>query len=120
MKVVYSISLLLQSFNEKDNSPRNSFEHKIVLFRLDKEIAKNELINIVHKYNSEEPYEIESKEMVCWKPVKILDVYEVIEEEPFVFCNNQEVYSRYFIEEDITISDILKTYFSDYVWEDSK
>lgn len=114
----FSISLLVQSFNESDNSPRNSFENKIVLYKFDEEISNKQLKAIIEKNNTENPYVVETGDSVYWKPVKIIDIFEI--DSSIEFANNCEVYSRFFIEENIKTNEILDKYFSDYIWEDKE
>lgn len=112
----YSISLLTQSFNVLDDTPRGSFEHLILLYHFTEDVNADELIQLVKKNNSLVPYETADGSHVYWKVVKILDVYELISE--IQIDNNAEVYSRHFIDEG-NLEAIIEKYFSDYVWEDS-
>lgn len=115
MTVKFSITLLMQSFNESDNSPRNSYEHKVVLHQFDEEISNECIKETILNLNGEEAYTVEGGTKVYWKPIKIIDLFEI--DESIVFENNCEVYSRYFIEKNLTPKDIIDKYFSDYVWD---
>lgn len=114
----FSISLLMQSFNESDHSPRNSFEQKIVLYKFDEDTSNEQLKTTILSNNTEDAYTVEGNVKVYWKPIKILDVFEI--DSSISFENNCEVYSRFFIEENIKVNEILDKYFSDYIWEDKE
>lgn len=114
----FSITVLMQSFNEKDNSERSSFEHKVVLYKFDAEISNEQLKTLITENNLEEPYPVEGGAKIYWKPVKIIDVFEI--DSPIDFENNCEVYSRFIIDEELRLKDVIEKYFSDYVWEDNE
>lgn len=113
---IHSISILTQSFNVQDDSPRNRFEHLILLYHFTEDVSKDELIKIIKKDNFLDPYETADGSHVYWKVVKIIDVFELISE--INFDTPVEVYSRHFTDE-VNIDEIIKRYFSDFVWEDS-
>ncbi len=111
-----SVSMLLQSFNLKDHSPRASFEHRIVLYHFEEELTKQDLITFIKAENTESSYETATHEIVYWKVVKVLDVFEV--DDKVEFQGTCEVYSRFFIEDHLSEEIILENYFSDYLFEE--
>ncbi|MEC6748344.1 DUF4288 domain-containing protein [Marinilactibacillus sp. XAAS-LB27] len=115
MLVVRAVSLLMGSFNASDHSIRNDFEHRILLYQFDEILDPNVLKQMVYKENTEEPYQVESGEMVYWKVVRIVDVFEMVDK--VTFEQGAEVYSRFFIEEGLTSEKIISKYFSDFDWE---
>ena len=110
-----SINILLQSFNQADETPRDSFENKIVLYNFEEEINNKNLKELIYKSNYELPYTVADETVVYWKVVKIIDIFEIDSE--MTFTNNTEVYSRFFIDQG-SKDEILTKFFSDYVWED--
>lgn len=112
----FSISFLQQAFDAVTDLPLNHFEHIIVLHKFPKEISKEKIIETIKEKNYLEPYETAYGDHIYWKTVKILDVYELIDD--ITFENNAEVYSRHFIEDKLDLNEILEKYFSDLVWED--
>ena len=58
----FSINILLQSFNQADETPRDSFENKIVLYNFEEEINNKNLKELIYKSNYELPYTV-----VCGK-----------------------------------------------------
>lgn len=111
----FSINILLQSFNQFDKTPRESFENKIVLYNFEEEINNSNLKELIYKSNYELPYKVADETVVYWEVVKIIDIFEIDSE--MIFTNNAEVYSRFFIDQGPK-DEILTTFFSDYVWED--
>ncbi|MFL2061940.1 hypothetical protein [Marinilactibacillus psychrotolerans] len=45
----FSINILLQSFNQADNTPRESFENKIVLYEFEEETDDSSLKDLIYK-----------------------------------------------------------------------
>ena len=111
----FSINILLQSFNQFDKTPRESFENKIVLYNFEEEINNSNLKELIYKSNYELPYKVADETVVYWEVVKIIYIFEIDSE--MIFTNNAEVYSRFFIDQGPK-DEILTTFFSDYVWED--
>ncbi|WP_407371400.1 hypothetical protein [Carnobacterium sp.] len=111
----FSINILLQSFNQIDKTPRESFENKIVLYNFEEEINNSNLKELIYKSNYELPYKAADETVVYWEVVKIIDIFEIDSE--MTFTNNAEVYSRFFIDQGPK-EEILTTFFLDYVWED--
>lgn len=111
----FSINILLQSFNQADNTPRKSFENKIVLYEFEEETDNSSLKDLIYKSNYELPYKTAEEVVVYWQVVKIIDIFEIDSE--MTFTNNAEVYSRFFIDQG-SKDEILTKFFSDYVWED--
>ncbi|MFC6464046.1 DUF4288 domain-containing protein [Marinilactibacillus sp. GCM10026970] len=115
MGVNQAVSLLMGSFNASDHLIRNHFEHRILLYQFDEKIDSKVLKQIVYEENTEEPYQVESGESVYWKVVRIVDVFEMVDK--VTFERGAEVYSRFFIEENLTLDGVMAQYFSDLDWE---
>lgn len=118
MKNVYSINIIKQAYNVDDGRPRHSYENQILLYHLDENIQKEELIRFIKADNLEEPYEVVEGTSIQWAVAKVVDVFEVLGLEG-QFDEGQEVYSRFF-PDDHDLAVILEKYFPDYVFEDAE
>lgn len=116
MKNDYSVNILKQACNTADGSQRHSYENQILLYHLDEDMPKEELIEFIKADNFEEPYEVVEGTSIQWKVAKVIDVFEVLGLDG-KFDDGQEVYSR-FLMEDEDLDIILQRYFPDYVFED--
>ena len=113
----FSINILLQSFNQTDDTPRESFENKIVLYDFEEDINNSCLKELIYKNNYEPAYKVADGTVVYWQVVKIIDIFEIDSE--IAFTNHTEVYSRFFIDQG-SKKEILNNFFCDYIWEDQK
>lgn len=118
MKNVYSVNIIKQAHNMDDGSPRHSYENQILLYHLDEDMPKEELIRFIKEDNLEEPYEVVEGTSIQWVVAKVVDVFEVLGLEG-QFDEGQEVYSRFF-PDDHDLAVILEKYFPDYVFEDAE
>lgn len=118
MSKILSISTLFQSIEVQGSVPHESFEHRIVLLCVDKDLSNQHLRQKIYDDLTEEPYETANGVIVQWRLQKILDVFELVDSIPVQSTDFPiEVYSRYFFD-DGTLQDVLNKYFSDFVWED--
>ena len=78
MKNVYSINIIKQAYNVDDGRPRHSYENQILLYHLDENIQKEELIRFIKADNLEEPYEVVEGTSIQWAVAKVIDVFEVL------------------------------------------
>lgn len=118
MKNVYSVNIIKQAHNMDDGTPRHSYENQILLYHLDEDMAKEDLIRFIKEDNLEEPYEVVEGTSIQWRVAKVIDVFEVLGLDGKV-DDGQEVYSRFF-PDDEDLETILNKYFPDYVFEDEK
>lgn len=118
MSKILSISTLFQSIEVQGSVPHESFEHRIVLLCVDKDISDQHLRQKIYDDLTEEPYETVEGIIVQWRLQKILDIFELVDALPVQSTEFPiEVYSRYFFD-DGTLKDVINRYFSDFVWED--
>lgn len=118
MSKILSISTLFQSIEVQGNIPHESFEHRIVLLCVDKDISDQHLRQKIYHDLTEAPYETAEGTVVQWRLQKILDIFELVDALPVPPTEFPiEVYSRYFFD-DGTLKDVINRYFSDFVWED--
>lgn len=113
----YSVNILKQACNMTDGSQRHSYENQILLYHLDEQMSKEDLIKFIKEDNLEEPYEVVEGRSIQWKVAKVIDVFEVLGFEGH-FEDGQEVYSR-FLTDDEDLDFILGKYFPDFVFEDA-
>src|SRR5699024_12317257 len=112
------INIIKQAYNEDDGHPRHYYENQIILYHLDENIQKEELIRFITADNLEGLYEVVEGTSIQWAVAKVIDIFEVIVLEG-QFDEGQEVYSRFF-PDDYDLPVILEKYFPDYVFEDVK
>ena len=114
----YVIAILYESVHEGEpknldedyDTSTNVYEERHILVRATS-TEEAELLGEKIGKEYEDPYENQYGETVTWKLVKILDSFELLDEQ---LKTGTEVYSRYILTEKVlTTENVLKRYFNE-------
>ncbi|HDR8112528.1 TPA: DUF4288 domain-containing protein [Bacillus cereus] len=109
---LYSVKVLFESTTSPVFSPGKTFEERIFLVKTK---TPHEIENIIYNNFPEDTYENAEGGVTTIKIVRILDVFELVENVEEKPIHLKEVYSRYLIfEEKISAEEVIAKYYLNY------